>query len=220
MRVAILRDLRAAFGETRDQGLRPTCIAFAASDLHAAVRAQPFRPLSVEHLYWHAVRHTLGGRPEDGVSLPAILDALDRDGQALEAGWPYLAALPSDLAAWRPPSTATPAFRCGAKRDTGTAERVIAALDDGRASLVALRIGANFFAPVDGVIAPEADELDLAYHAVVAVAHGTSDGGAPFVLVRNSWGPDWGVRGHALLPAPYLDARAIGLALATEARIA
>lgn len=220
MRVAISRDLRAAFGEARDQGPRPTCIAFAASDAHAAVRAQPFQPLSAEHLYWHAVRLTPGGRPEDGVSLLAILDALERDGQALETAWPYLAALPSDLAAWRPPTAATPVFRCGAERDAGAAARVVAALDEGRASLVALRLGANFFAPADGVIAPESDDLDVAYHAVVAVAHGTGERGAPFVLVRNSWGPDWGLGGYAWLPAPYLDARAIGLARMTQPRIA
>ena len=219
MPVDIVRDLRAAFGEVRDQGC-PTCIAFATSDVHAAVRVQPFEPLSVEHLYWHAVQRTPGGRPEDGVSLPAILEALDQDGQSLETGWPYLKMLPSDLAAWLPPASAAPAFRRGTQRGAGVASRVVAALGAGRASLLTLRLGLSFFTPVAGMVVPDAYDVDVAYHAIVAVAHGVGADGGPFVLIRNSWGPSWGVDGHAWLPEAYLDARAIGLALMNGPEIA
>lgn len=219
MPVRVLRDLRGAFGQVRDQGPRPTCLAFATSDAHAAARAGAFVPLSVEHLYWHAVRRTPGGHPADGVSLSAILDALDQDGQATEAGWPYLDTIPADLSAWAPPSSATPVFRHGAREHDRAAAHVLAALDADRPALVALRLDAGFFTPVDGVVRPSQPD-DVAYHAVVAVAHGEDEVGAAHVLVRNSWGPGWGVDGHAWLPVGYVDARTIGLALMTEPRIA
>ena len=43
-------DLRGEFGPVRDQGSRPTCLAFAASDSHAGVRAG-WRPLSCEFAF-------------------------------------------------------------------------------------------------------------------------------------------------------------------------
>src|SRR5437879_552662 len=102
MSVQIIRDLRGAFGDVRDQGLRPTCLAFSVSDAHAAL-LQPFRPLSVEYLYYYAVQRTPGGDPESGISGKAAADALSSDGQPLEDSWPYLSALPTDLSLWIPP---------------------------------------------------------------------------------------------------------------------
>jgi hypothetical protein len=38
MAIDILCDIRPRFGPARDQGPRPTCLAFAISDAHAALR--------------------------------------------------------------------------------------------------------------------------------------------------------------------------------------
>ncbi len=38
MTPVVQQDLRFRFGTARDQGARPTCLAFAASDTHAALR--------------------------------------------------------------------------------------------------------------------------------------------------------------------------------------
>lgn len=54
------RTLGGLFGPARDQGARPTCLAFAASDLHAGVR-EAWTPLSCEFLFYHAQRRA--GRP-------------------------------------------------------------------------------------------------------------------------------------------------------------
>src|SRR5690242_2086376 len=89
--------------------------AFAVSDAHAAALGAP-EPLSTEHLYFHGIQRTPNGHPNLGVSLPTILDALNHDGQCVETGWPYLDALPMDLAKWTPPSTATPAYRRNSSR--------------------------------------------------------------------------------------------------------
>lgn len=53
--IVAIKDLRSAFGPGRNQGARPTCLAFAASDTHAALRAD-WSPLSCEFAFYHAQR--------------------------------------------------------------------------------------------------------------------------------------------------------------------
>ena len=65
--------------------------------------------------------------------------------------------------------------------------------------LLGLRLTARWFAvDADGVIAPPArGEVTLGGHAIVAVGY---DLRRKSVLIRNSWGVDWGLSGHAWLP--------------------
>ena len=53
--VEITIDLRGQFGPARDQGKRPTCMSFAASDAHAAAK-DTLDPLSAEFAHYHAVQ--------------------------------------------------------------------------------------------------------------------------------------------------------------------
>ncbi len=104
--IAIKTDLRHLLGPVRDQGARPTCLAFAASDGHAALRGV-WTPLSCEYAYFHAQRR--GGRaPDQGATLSTMLDALRLDGQPAESGWPYLDIVPGD--GWTPPAMTGPCF--------------------------------------------------------------------------------------------------------------
>ena len=96
MSVSIIRDLRGLFGEVRDQGLRPTCLSFAISDMHAAL-LQPFQFFSVEYLYYHAVQRMSGCDPRVGINANAAVKALLKDGQPVENQWIYHPILPSDL---------------------------------------------------------------------------------------------------------------------------
>ena len=90
-------NLGELFGPARDQGARPTCLAFAASDLHAGMR-EAWTPLSCEFLFYHAQRRA-GRPPTIGATVPATLDALRHDGQPREEGWPYLDSPPADAGA-------------------------------------------------------------------------------------------------------------------------
>jgi hypothetical protein len=92
MTVDVECDLRLRFGPARDQGSRPTCLAFAASDTHAALR-DPWTALSCEFAFYHAQRRA-GRKPASGASLPYMLAALRDDGQPVETDWPYLDVLP------------------------------------------------------------------------------------------------------------------------------
>src|SRR2546426_921346 len=103
-----LVDLRGIFGPVRDQDPRPTCLAFAASDAHAAARAG-WDPLSTEWSYYHALKRD-GGHPDDGVTLHGMLATIKSDGQPVEAEWPYIKAPITDVKFWKPPAPAKQLF--------------------------------------------------------------------------------------------------------------
>ena len=106
--IKVIHDLRHMFGPVRDQGQRPTCLAFAASDTHAGMRPG-WEPLSSEFAFYRAQRRA-GRPPTTGAILAHMLDALRLDGQPLEAGWPYQSATPASAATWVPPLSPGPLF--------------------------------------------------------------------------------------------------------------
>lgn len=214
--IVVLKDLRPLFGESRDQGPRPTCLAFAGSDAHAALRPG-WTPLSCEFAFYHAQRR--GGRPPGrGVLLSAMLEALRNDGQPAEAGWPYLAATPSDVASWMPPHNVGPLFGRAGERRKPSLDIITQELDGDRPSILLLMLSRAFYAPsAQAVIHPAVGEgPDPARrHAVIAAAHGTVDGERA-ILVRNSWGARWGAAGYGWLTETFLAPRLFAAAILTE----
>jgi hypothetical protein len=212
MSVAVTVNLRPQFGPARDQGKRPTCLAFAASDAHAGLRGA-WQALSTEFAFYHAQRR--GGRkPSDGATLPAMLQAIREDGQPLETGWPYLADTPADVATWLPPTNATPVFRRAGHGATGDVNAIIAELNKSKPVITLMRLSASFFrVTADGVIdeAPGEQPDPHMRHAVIALGHGTL-GTDRVVLMRNSWGPRWGQQGYAWITEKFLSSRIFSLA--------
>ena len=209
-------DLRPMFGPTRDQGQRPTCLAFAASDAHAALRPD-WAPLSCEFAFYHAQRRS-NRSPIEGATLEAMLEALRHDGQPAETGWPYLTNLPSDHAGWLPPANVNPIFRRSGAASAGGLATVIGKLDQQEPVILLTTLSASFFAPaVDGIIDSAQDEApDPALrHATIAVGHGTINGSTA-ILIRNSWGPAWGINGHAWLTERFLTPRLFATASLLE----
>ena len=215
MTADVLQDLRLLFGPARDQGARPTCLAFATSDAHAALRP-PWTPLSCEFAFYHAQRRA-GRPPSTGASLGYMLAALEGDGQPVEADWPYLESLPAKLDDYGPPSGVTVFRRAGEPR-VNTVDEIIAQLNNGKPTLVLMTLSDAFYLPnSEGVvIAPPGEGPDpRRRHAVVAVGHGVI-AGERAILVRNSWGADWGLAGHAWLAETYFAPRLTRVALLTE----
>jgi C1A family cysteine protease len=212
MSVAVTVDLRPQFGPVQDQGKRPTCLAFATSDAHAALRGA-WQALSIEFAFYHAQRRD-GRKHTEGATLPAMLQAIREDGQPAETGWPYLTDTPTDVATWIPPASATPVFRRAGQGTTGDVSAIITELNKSKPVITLMRLSASFFrVPADGIIheAPgEKPDLNMR-HAVIALGHGTR-GTERVVLVRNSWGSRWGQQGYAWITEKFLTARIFSLA--------
>lgn len=214
--ITIKADLRHLFGPVRDQRQRPTCLAFAASDLHAALRG-PWSPLSCEYVFYHAQQRAKR-TPIEGATLPAMLAAIREDGQPHESGWPYLAKLPADLAQWRPPAGASPLFRRAGEAAADTVDAIIAELDQGQPLLTLLRLSRSFdWVGPDGVVEQASGENPdyLRRHAVIAVGYGEV-GKQRAVLIRNSWGDGWGAKGYGWLTEKFLLPRVFRLAVLKE----
>jgi hypothetical protein len=211
MSVTVAVDLRPQFGPARDQGRRPTCLAFATSDAHAALRGA-WQALSTEFAFYHAQRR--GKRkPSEGATLPSILEAIREDGQPIEAGWPYLTDMPADVAQWVPPSSATPTFRRAGAGATGNVNTIIAELNQAKPVITLMRLSASFLrVPADGVIDEAPGEKPDVHmrHAVISLGHGTR-ANERVVLVRNSWGARWGQQGYAWITETFLNARIFSL---------
>ena len=210
------QNLRNLFGPVRDQGARPTCLAFAVSDLHAALR-DAWAPLSCEFVFYHAQRRA-GRPPTVGATVQAMFEALRHDGQPQERGWRYLAATPKDVELWKPPQDVGGIYHRSAKKQEIVIDEMIDTLDLGQPLLVLMYLSASFYlVGTDGFVDPPPSEKAdvMRRHAVVAIGHGAHRGRRA-ILIRNSWGDEWGQSGYAWLAEEYLIARMFGLATLME----
>jgi hypothetical protein len=204
--MTIQKDLRARFVEARDQGPRPTCLAFAFSDAHAAERP-PHHSLSVDFLYYHALRRMPQNHGHNGVGLKQATDAARADGQPVETDWPYSRTLPSDLTKWKPPGKLAVMLATGTSNPTSV-DSVCAKLDQDQPSVLIFRPSEGFYyADAAGQLPKRSPDPDLpALHGVVAVGYGVTTV-RRHILIRNSWGTRWGQNGYAWLAEDYLAPR-------------
>jgi hypothetical protein len=195
-------DLRSKFPGARDQGPRPTCLAFAISDAHmgAVAHSELFSP---DYLHYHATQ-LAGVSVNAGVSVPRICTALRSEGQPTESACPYSDQRP-DL--WSPPTLA-PLWRCDSSLASGRASATLeGSLRAGVVNVLTLRISRSFHFPDPATyLVKEDGRNERRFHAVAVVGMGKTRGDVAF-LARNSWGSRWGDAGHAWLPASYVDAR-------------
>lgn len=196
-------DFSAHLGVARDQGQRPTCLVFAGSDLNAA--ANGVGHLSAEYLCHHAARLSGDWQPGRGFQLDHVIGAVCAPGQPFETQYPY-----------QPDSHDTPLiepkgeyelYACPtARRQDVNARDVMNYLTDGKPIGLVVQVCQAMMIPKNGVISFDPLIIPDQYHAVVGVGVGTGvETGEHYVLLRNSWGPSWGLAGHAWMPTKLLE---------------
>jgi hypothetical protein len=217
--IDIVVDHSTCFGAARDQGRRPTCIAFAVSDGHSHKRVFGAQHLSPEYLFYCAAQEQLPHRHYDGVQTSAVVKALALEGQPHEVHHPYQADLhpTADLPI---PEIPFPyqKYRSGWVYEPFSDNGVRQILTDGDSAIIALRITDKFFSitpdqpvlrgPVDG-------DRVVGIHAVVAVGYGTDNDGISYLKVRNSWGEKWGSGGYGWVQVTYVQQHLVWIARIT-----
>lgn len=205
-------DLSDRFGDVRDQGPRPTCVAVALAGAHGVSSIQSFEA-AIEPLWWDL--HHRGETSAEGVTVDAAGAALARTGHCLDPEWPYNSTL--GYGTEDPPTAAgPPPWQCAtlgsfALAQDGVEDQLEATLALGKPAVLVVEVTADFeLADQDtGLIAvPSLRAPSGGYHAVLAVGAWTEASVGRVILIRNSWGEFWGAAGYGLLPLDYLIAHA------------
>lgn len=200
-------DLRDALPPVGDQGRRGTCVAFALTALHtAAIASHDERlVLSEEYLFWAAKKRD--GHPGDGTTYPAAVRGLSGDGQCQAEHWPYDDATSHNESAYSPSAAAiadAQSRTADGRNHVVDVDEVREALVDGSPIAIAIPVWPDFDAADGSTVAllpPNIDQLPLE-HAVVIAGH---DRTKSAVLIRNSWGQEWGDNGYAWFEDQILD---------------
>lgn len=182
-------DLRRVAQPIRDQGERPTCLAFAVTAIHELDHDQVDIDLSEEALIWGAGKVDPG--VERGSTFPAAARALELLGQPEEAEWPYSQPRPKGSFShegWR---------RVELVEVEASLESIQSCLAEGRAVAIGVPVSAGLLLPAKGWISPPASgEVIADYHALTVV--GYEDASQRFI-VRNSWAGGWADDGYGYL---------------------
>lgn len=179
-----------------DQGLRRVCLSLALTYIHE--RATSLE-LSSEYLHWASANR--GGRG----TIAGAAGALELDGQPPAEQWPFDLSIDDTLASYAPPPGVVGGYARATISHIANIDGVAQALVDGSLVALALKTSPQWYTSRPRVINEGVPHVAL--HAVVALGVGILRDPLPPELVagerviylRNSWGPDWGVQGHALL---------------------
>jgi C1A family cysteine protease len=203
---ALRRKLEKA---VKDQGERPTCVAFAVTTLHehlisTAAQAQAEIDLSEEFLYFRCKQRD-GLLNSGGTTLRAASESLRLDGQCREDLHPYqrvnkLLSVPS-VAAVHDARART----LGLMKPVGlTLDLIKECLTQEAPVVAAIEIFRTaWFAGSDGLVAmPRAGEKAVGKHAIVIVDV-EQEGSEEQIIFLNSWGIGWGNAGMGKFSATY-----------------
>ena len=205
-------DFRKLMDEVRDQGSRPTCVAFALTAAHEKWRVAAeniSEDLCEEFLYWAAKKVDMNGLA--GTSLNSAAKALGDTGQPNEDSWPYDSEFDDSLSNLEPPALLD--FDKCIQLETEaldlTLTEIKSRLSSEDAVVLVVPVCDSFFITDDGFMQlPSPEEIIADLHAVLIVGYDDSLHNG-VLMIRNSWGADWGDEGYGYLPYSYFESFAL-----------
>ncbi len=203
-------DLRAMCSPVEDQGEIGSCTANAvvgALEYHQIKHGHPMVDLSRLFLYYNARRLSDREQVDSGTSMPHAMASLLAYGACPAALWPY------DKARWnvRPPEACYngaitfPSLHYARVTPGNERKSVLAA---GLPIIFGMQVPAQALMHVASetghVPAPQDGQWEQpdGAHAMLIVGY---DDGKNAWLVRNSWGPDYGIGGHVWIDYQVMD---------------
>jgi C1A family cysteine protease len=203
-------DLRPLCSSVEDQGDLGSCTGNALAGAVEFLEKKdkvPFTNVSRLFIYYnervieHSVREDAGAMIRDGIK------TLVKQGVCAETKWPYVIA---KFAVKPSPGCYKAALdhQVTAYARLQTTDEMRACLAEGYPFVFGFSVYESFesqqVAKTGVVQMPKPKEKQLGGHAVLAVGY---DDTAKRFLVRNSWGPTWGMKGYFTMPYAYLAAR-------------
>jgi len=201
-------DLTAQCPAVYDQGQLGSCTAnsiAAAIEFDLMKQKLPAFVPSRLFIYYNerAIEHTVDS--DSGAQIRDGIKSVSKQGDAPESEWPY------DIAKFktRPPAKV---YSDAKKHKAVLYQRVAQDLTQMRGCLASgypFVFGFTVYETFEseqvaksGVVPmPSSDEKPVGGHAVMAVGY---DDAHQRFIVRNSWGPDWGMKGYFTIPYAYL----------------
>lgn len=200
-------DLSSQFAPIRNQGKQGSCASFAVSSVIEVLRKDKNR-YSPAFLYWSAREETASTNTDSGASLYDVIKGATKKGICLEDSMPYS----SEIFTLAPTEAATKeALDCliiEAKTVNPKLRDIKSALSDGYPVIVAAKIFDSFSDTRSGFVRhPSSKELATGTrtdghgnHAMVVCGFSDKE---RVLIVRNSWGKDFGVNGYCYIPYSY-----------------
>lgn len=189
----------------RDQGPRPTCLAFAISDSHSYHKGINDL-LSPEYLFYKGTFRQLPNHHSGGLQIATAIEALDEDGQPKEADYPYV--MQDGIQPLKVPPNPFPhqVYKSLQKSIAYNVSNIIQILDSKKLPVLGLNLIQPFhhFNKSDEFIDYDKSSSIVGSHAVIAVGHGISSLGKKCLLVKNSWGSNWGHNGFGWITEDYI----------------
>lgn len=204
--IFLTHDLRHMLPEVRDQGPRPLCLAFAASDLNSASNGVS-HALSVEYLAYHTYLREGHANYDIGLTTQGIIGALKDVGQPGEDILPYD---PNATIPKKPTSQSSELFCSPTREATGPFTSIEKQMERGAAPVACISLPLSFGA-ISAPYRLDREDGHIGNHAVLIVGSGKTASGAKYYLIRNSWGIAWGDNGHCWLSKQFLIDRMFAL---------
>lgn len=205
--LVIEADLRDMLPNVRDQGPRPLCLAFAASDFNSANNKLSFE-LSVEYLAHHAYAREGKTDYQKGLTVESIIKTLHSEGQPREEQFPYNYS--ANVAPRKPPYDINPKHNINSVEFNLSIDLIEKCLDEGEVIVACISIPRTF-QTISFPYILDNEVGEIGNHAVIIAGKAKGNCGSKFFLIRNSWGIDWGDDGHCWLSEKFLKTRTLAL---------